>query len=607
MDVATIHEEERLGRALDTQILRRLCRYARPYTLAIAAGVALLLVSAALELVGPWLTKIALDRAIPDRDAGLLALLAAAYVGSLVLAFFAQYAEELVSTWVGQRVMLDLRTRLFRHLQGLSVRFFDRNPVGRLLTRLTQDVEALNELFSAGAVTIAGDLFTLVFIVAAMLAMDARLALLTFSVLPLVALVAAVFRARARDAYREIRLRLARLNAFLAERVTGMNVVQLFNRERAEGERFRELDREYLRAHLRSIRYYALFFPAIEVLSAVALALILWAGGRSVLEGTTTVGVIAAFLQYARRFYRPIQDLTEKYNVLQSAMAASERIFQLLDTRPDVRDPDEPVPLPRPVRGAIEFRDVWFAYNLADADAGDREPEWVLRGVSFRVEPGERVALVGHTGAGKTTVINLLLRFYDVQRGSITLDGIDVRRLRLADLRGAIGLVLQDVYLFSGTVRENLRLGRDDVTDAAIEEAARRVGLEGYVRRWPRGYDTPVGERGANLSVGERQLLAFARVWLLDPRVLVLDEATSSVDSEVEARIQAAVDELLRDRTSLVIAHRLSTVQNADRILVLHRGEIREEGTHAELLARGGLYARLYELQFAGRDAVPSR
>ncbi len=500
--------------------------------------------------------------------------------------------------------MYDLRRQLFGHLQRLSLRFFDRNPVGRLLTRITQDIEVLNELFSAGVVTIFGDVFTLTLIVVAMLAMDWKLALVTFSVIPAVAAVAAVFRAKARDAYREIRLRLARLNAFLAERITGMSVVQLFSREDRELDRFRRLDRDYLKAYLRSIRYYALFFPAIEVLGATALALILWYGGLSILEGTTTVGVVAAFLQYARRFYRPIQDLTEKYNVLQSAMASSERVFRLLDTQPDVHEPVRPVRLPRPVRGTIEFRDVWFAYNRAGASSRDVEPLWVLRGVSFRVEPGERVALVGHTGAGKTTVINLLMRFYDVQRGSIALDGHDIRTIHTSDLRSQLGLVLQDVYLFSGTVRENIRLGREDISDARIEEAARRVGLDAFVRRWASGYELQVGERGVNLSVGERQLLSFARALVLDPRVLVLDEATSSVDSEVEAWIQAAVDELLRGRTSLVIAHRLSTVQNADRILVVHRGEIREEGSHSELLARGGLYAKLYELQFARRPAA---
>ncbi|MGH7546320.1 MAG: ABC transporter transmembrane domain-containing protein, partial [Gemmatimonadota bacterium] len=401
-----LHEEEALGKAIELRLLRRLLRYAKPYGLPIGFAVLLLLVGAALELVGPWLTKIALDTAIPDGNVRLLAVLAGAYVGSLLIAFGLEYGETLLTTWVGQKVMYDLRLQLFRHIQRLSLRFFDRNPVGRLLTRITQDIEVLNEMFSSGVVTIFGDLFTLSLIVAAMLAMDWRLALVTFAVMPFVVAVAVVFRRKARDAYREIRLRLARLNAFLAERVTGISVVQLFNREAREQARFEELDRDYLKAHLRSIRYYALFFPAIEVLGASALALILWYGGRSILEGATTLGVVAAFLQYARRFYRPIQDLTEKYNTLQSAMASSERVFRLLDTEPEVKDPETPVRWAEPVRGAIEFRDVWFAYNAAGRRAADVEPDWVLKGVSFRVQPGERVALVGHTGAGKTTAIN---------------------------------------------------------------------------------------------------------------------------------------------------------------------------------------------------------
>lgn len=602
----SFHEEEALDRALDARLLRRLSRYARPYWLAIAAAAAALLLGAAVELVGPWLTKIALDEAIPQGNARLLGVLAALFVMSVALAFALEYVETLITTWVGQRVVYDMRMEVFRHVQRLSIRFFDRNPVGRLLTRVTQDIESLNEVFSTGVVTIVGDIFTLSLIIAAMLAMDWKLALVTFSVLPLLAVGTAIFRVKARGAYREIRLRLARLNAFLAERVTGMPVVQLFNREDRETARFQALDRDYLRAHLRSVRYYALFFPFVEVLAAVAMALIIWQGGRSILEGTTTVGVVAAFLQYGRRFYRPIQDLTEKYNALQSAMASSERVFKLLDTEPGVRDPAHPVALPRAVRGAIEFRDVWFAYNLADTAPPPAEPEWVVKGISFRVEPGDVVALVGHTGAGKTTVINLLMRFYDVARGAVMLDGVDVRHVRQSDLRSRIALVLQDVHLFSGTVRENIRMGRDHISDAQIEEAARRVGLDGFIRRLPKGYDQEVGERGANLSVGERQLLSFARALVSDPPILVLDEATSSVDSEIEGRIQLALAELMRGRTTLVIAHRLSTIQNADRILVLHHGELREEGTHEELLLRGGIYAKLYELQF-GRAAAEAR
>ncbi|MBI4522161.1 MAG: ABC transporter ATP-binding protein [Gemmatimonadetes bacterium] len=605
-----IHEEEALGKAYDARLMRRLLRYLIPYRWPVVAAVALLLLASVVELVGPWLTKIALDEAVPAGDGRLLGILAAVYVVSLLAALLLQYADELLTTWLGQRVMYDLRTQIFAHLQRLDLRYYDRTPVGRTLTRVTSDVEVLNELFSSGVVTVFGDVFTLVFIVGAMLIMDWKLALVTFAVLPFVALVAFLFRAKVREAYRDIRVRLARLNAFLNERFTGIRVVQLFNREAADARRFRELDRDYLNAHLRSIRYYALFFPAIELLTSVALALIIWYGGLSLLGGTLTLGVIAAFLQYARRFFRPIQDLSEKYNLLQGAMASSERIFKLLDTQPNIRDPDSPLHLPKEPRGEIEFRDVWFAYDGSGegkepvATAGPSgngpagAPTWVIRGLSFRVAPGERLAIVGHTGAGKTTLINLLMRFYDPQRGEILLDGVPIRRLPLAELRSRIGLVLQDVFLFSHDVAYNLRLGNQSIDAARMRNAAARVGAARFIDRLPRGYAQPLSERGSSLSVGERQLVSFARALTFAPLILVLDEATSSVDSEIEAQIQQAIEELLHGRTSLVIAHRLSTVQNADRIIVMHHGEIREEGSHEELLERGGIYARLHELQF---------
>jgi ATP-binding cassette, subfamily B, multidrug efflux pump len=588
---AAVHEEQALARTHDRLILRRLLGYVRPYRMRVALAVVLLLGVALLELLGPFLTAVALDRAIPAGDAGLVARLAALYAAALLLSFAFEYVQTLLTTWLAQRVMNDLRVEIFAHLQRLDLRYYDRNPVGRLMTRVTNDVEVLNELFGSGVVTVFGDVFTLVFIMAAMLLLDWRLALVTFAVLPLVAAVAFLFRAYVRRANQEIRVRLARINSFLQERVTGMRVVQLFGREAASRRRFAEINRDHLDSHLRTITYYALFFPAIEILTAVALALILWYGGGGVVQGTLTVGIIAAFLQYARRFFRPIQDLSEKYNLLQGAIASSERIFQLLDTRPEVLEPEEAVRLPSPSRGEVEFRDVWFRYA--------EDAPWVLRGVSFRARPGERVAIVGATGAGKSTIINLLMRFYDPQRGRVLFDGVPVDRVTTSELRARIGLVLQDVFLFSDDVSANIRLGDASIPEERVRAAAARVGAARFIERLPGGYAQPVGERGATLSVGERQLVSFARALAFDPLVLVLDEATSSVDSELEVQIERALETLMRGRTSLVIAHRLSTVQTADEILVLHHGEIRERGSHAELLRRRGIYARLHELQFA--------
>ncbi len=594
------HEEEALGKAYDSRLMKRLLRYLRPYRWQVVAAVIMLILASGLELVGPYLTAVAIDKAIPAGDLRLITVLATIYAVALAVALLLSYLQTLLATWIGQKVMYDLRTEIFAHLQRLSLRFFDRNPVGRLMTRMTSDVEVLNEMFTSGVVAIFGDVFTLLFIVGVMLAMNWKLALVSFTVLPLVWIVAMIFRLKVRRAYRDIRVKLARINAFLQERITGMSTVQLFGQEEREAKKFHNINFDHLYAHLRSITYYALFFPVIEILSAIALALIIWYGGLRVLDGTVTVGVVAAFLQYARRFYRPIQDLSEKYNVLQGAMASSERIFKLLDTDSLVADRETTRPLPSPVRGRIEFRNVWFAYNKAGFRDDGRLPDWVLKDVSLKVEPGERLAIVGHTGAGKTTIINLLMRFYDPQRGTILLDDIDIREFPQRELRSAIGLVLQDVYLFSGNARYNIRLGNEEISDDDIVEAARRVGADRFVRRLPDGYKQELGERGASLSVGERQLLSFARALAYNPCVLVLDEATSSVDSEIEARIQEAVEELMRGRTSLVIAHRLSTVQNASKILVLHGGEVQESGTHEELLERGELYARLYELQFVG-------
>ncbi len=596
-DVA-FHEEEALGKAYDARLMRRLLLYLRPYWKQVGLALFVLLLGAGANIVGPWITQQVIDEAIPRQDADFLGILALAFLGTVILGFVLEYVEALVTTWIGQSVMYDLRREIFAKLQRADLKFYDKTPIGRLMTRITNDVETLNELFSSGIVTVFGDLFTLAFIVVAMLGMNWRLALVTFSVLPLVFIVVFVFRAKIRDAYREIRVRLARVNAFMHERFTGIRVVQLFNREDADAAKLAELNDDHLQANLRSITYYALFFPLIEFFTALALALIIWYGGVHSLDGTITVGVIAAFLQYARRFFQPIQDLSEKYNLLQSAMASSERVFKLLDHEIAVVDPADPRPLPEPFEGLIEFDHVWFAYGT-DASG---EPDWVLRDVSLQVRPGEKVAIVGHTGAGKTTLINLLMRFYDPTRGRILLDGVPIHELRLHDLRSRIALVLQDVFLFSQDVGYNIRLGSAAIDADRVRAAAARVGATTFIERLPRGYDQPLGERGSTLSVGERQLVSFARALAFDPDILVLDEATSSVDSEIEAKIEAATDELLSGRTSLVIAHRLSTVQNADRIVVLHRGEVREQGTHDELLDADGLYARLHELQFVSAE-----
>jgi ATP-binding cassette subfamily B protein len=592
---APFHEEEALGKPYDAALMRRLLRYLRPYAWMTVGAITMLLGSALLQLAGPYLTQVAIDRAIPAKDLHLILRLGVAMAAALVAEFGLEYGQTVLTAFIGQRVMVDLRLEIFTKLQRLPIPFYDRNPVGRLMTRVTSDVETLNDLFTGGVVALFGDVFTLLVIMIWMLIVDLRLALVSFAVIPFVFAAARLFQSTVRRAYRDIRVKLARINAFLQEHVSGMRVVQLFGREAQSAERFDAVNRAHLVANLDSIVAYALFFPAIEVLTSVALASILLYGGNRVLGHTLTVGVLAAFLQLARRFFRPLQDLSEKYNIVQSAMASSERVFRLLDTPETVKDAEHPVRLPAPVKGTVAFEHVWFRYPIADGkERGDEG--WVLRDVSFEARPGETVAIVGHTGAGKTTIINLLLRFYDVERGRITVDGVDVREIAQDELRGLIGLVQQDVFLFTGDLTSNIRLGAD-LPDAAVEAAARRVGAHRFIERLPGRYAHRLGERGQNVSVGERQLLAFARALAVDPAILVLDEATSSVDAEAEEQIQAAIAELMQGRTSIVIAHRLSTVQHADAILVLHHGVVRERGSHRELLAAGGLYERLYQLQ----------
>ncbi len=591
--IALMDQDEALDKSYDARLLRRLLVYLRPYRGLTALAVLLLLAGAGLALVGPVLTQRALDVAIPARDTGLLGTLAVLFLAALVLEFVVEYGQTLLTTYLGQRVMYDLRMQIFGHLQRLSISYFDRNPVGRLMTRVTSDVETLNELFSSGVVTVFGDVFTLLAIMTMMLWIDWRLALVTFAVIPLVWLTARIFRRRVRQAFGDIRVRLARLNAYLQERLSGMRVVQLFGREADSAARFAELNQEHLEAHRRSITIYAVFFPVVELLTAVAMALLLYYGGLRALGGTITVGVLAAFIQLTRRFFQPLQDLSEKFNLLQSAMASSERVFALLDQPVTVLEPVNPETLPQPVRGEVRFERVWFRY-------GPNGP-WVLRDVSFTASPGQTIALVGHTGAGKTTIVNLLLRFYDPDRGRILIDGVDIRQLSTSDLRSLIGFVQQDLFLFAGDIQHNLTLDAPIPPEAA-RQAARRVGADRFIERLPAGYDHRLGERGRSLSVGERQLLSFARALALDPTILVLDEATSSVDAQAEGQIQRAIAELMTGRTSLVVAHRLSTILHADEILVLQHGEIRERGSHRELLAQQGLYERLYQLQLRGQE-----
>jgi ATP-binding cassette subfamily B protein len=499
----------------------------------------------------------------------------------------------------GQRIMFDMRMAIYRHLQKLDLRYYDHNPVGRLMTRVTSDVDVLNDLFTSGVVTIFGDVFTLVGIMAVMVGMNWRLALVSFAVLPLIALVTQWFRRNVRESYRIVRGWIARINAFLQENITGMSTVQLFRREAVNFARFDDIDRKHRDANVDSIFYYAVFYPAIEAISALASALIIWYGGANVIGGTLTLGALAAFLQYSQRFFRPISDMSEKFNVLQSAMASSERIFRLLDEPVSIQSPARPGPSAD--AGHIVFDHVWFAYNETRPDAA--EPEWVLKDVSFEVKPGQRIGIVGATGSGKTTIISLLLRLYDVQKGRITVDGVDVRDMDLRALRKLFSLVLQDVHLFSGTIADNIRLGEAAISDERIRQAAAAVHADTFIAKLPGGYAAPVAERGATLSVGQKQLLSFARALAFDPRVLILDEATSSVDTETEILIRDALGALMAGRTTIAIAHRLSTIQDMDRILVLHKGVVREAGTHQELLAMRGIYYKLFELQYKTKGA----
>jgi ATP-binding cassette subfamily B multidrug efflux pump len=625
--MASNQEEEVLGKAYDGRLMRRLLTYLRPYKWHVAVALAAIILKSGLDVLGPFLTKIAIDKYlakspnshswIGDRlsNAPLtgIAQIGGLYVGILLCTFALEFVQTYLMQWTGQKVMFDLRRQIFRHLQQMHVAFFDKNPVGRLVTRVTTDVDALNEMFTAGVVSIFEDVFVLAGIIAIMMKMNWKLALVTFAFLPLIIYVTKIFRDKVRDSYRRIRTAIARINSYLQEAVSGMLVLQLFNREKRAFNKFSEINASHMEAFKDAILAYSVYYPVVEIMSAIAIASIVWFGGNDVIRGVASIGVLVAFMQYAQRFFRPIQDLSEKYNILQSAMAAGERVFKLLDTKIEVTSPAVTKSPQGP--GRIEFDHVWFAYNVpavpetAQPSLVPRtaEPDWVLRDVSFVLEPGETIAVVGHTGAGKTTLISLLMRFYDVQRGAIRIDGVDIKDMHLDKLRGRFGVVLQDPFLFSGTVAGNIRLGTARIQDADVEQAAEDVNLGDFIRKLPGGFKEEVRERGSTLSTGQKQLISFARALAHNPKILILDEATSSVDTETEFRVRDALNRMVEGRTALVIAHRLSTIQRADKIIVMHKGQVREMGTHQQLLAQRGIYYKLYQLQYKDQEVSMGR
>jgi ATP-binding cassette subfamily B multidrug efflux pump len=634
--MASNQEEEVLGKAYDGRLMRRLLTYLRPYKWHVVVALAAIVLKSGLDVLGPFLTKIAIDKYlakspnshswIGDRlsDAPLLGIaqIGGLYVGILIFTFTLEFIQTYLMQWTGQKVMFDLRKQIFRHLQHIHVGFFDKNPVGRLVTRVTTDVDALNEMFTAGVVSIFEDVFVLAGIIGIMMKMNWKLALITFAVLPLIIYATLIFRDEVRDSYRRIRTAIARINAYLQEAVSGMLVLQLFNREKRAFNKFSDINASHMEAFKDAIMAYAVYYPVVEILSAIAIASIIWFGGNDVIRGVASIGVLVAFMQYAQRFFRPIQDLSEKYNILQSAMAAGERVFKLLDTKIEVTSPAITKQPQGP--GRLEFDHVWFAYGnkLAaekPADSSSQlgragapvptqsstqtdDPDWVLRDVNFVLEPGETIAVVGHTGAGKTTLISLLMRFYDVQRGALRIDGVDIKEMSLDDLRGRFGVVLQDPFLFSGTVEGNIRLGTARIQDADVEQAAEDVNLADFIRTLPGGFKEEVRERGSTLSTGQKQLISFARALAHNPKILILDEATSSVDTETEFRVRDALNRMVEGRTALIIAHRLSTIQRADKIIVLHKGQVREMGSHQQLLAQRGIYYKLYQLQYKDQE-----
>jgi ATP-binding cassette subfamily B multidrug efflux pump len=589
-----MHEEEITGKAYDMRLMRRLFKYIRNYKYLIFVGVALTLSASFLQLVGPYLTKVAIDDYISVKKLEGFYLIIILYFLILILAFLTQFLQIYLTQYLGQKLMYDIRSDLFSHIQLQSLRFFDKNPVGRLMTRLTSDIESLNQMFTQGIVTIFGDIFLLGGIIVAMINIDFSLALWAFSIIPLLFVVTFLFRAKVRVGFRHIRTWITRINSYLQENITGMIIVQIFNRIQKNFDDFKTINAKHTEAHIKTIFYYALFFPAIELIGAIAIALVIWRGGIYKIEGVTTLGALVAFIQYAQMFFRPISDLSEKYNILQQAMAASERIFKLLDTKPEITNQRAAVSDIK-IKGEIRFENVTFGYN---------PDEFVIHNVSFSLPKGEKIAVVGHTGAGKSTIINLLTRHYELNAGDIYIDNIPLRKWHLETLRRQIAVVLQDVFLFSGTIKDNIRLNNNEIPDEKIVWAAQQVNAHTFIEKLPRKYDTQLMERGASLSSGQKQLISFARALVRNPRILILDEATANVDTETEILIQEGLQRLMQGRTALIIAHRLSTIKHVDKIIVMHKGRIRETGTHRELIDQQGMYYQLYLLQYKDQETI---
>ena len=586
--IAARKEEDALGKPIDKIIFKRLLSYFKPYKWYIVLAVSLTVLISALAAVRPRLTPIAVDDMIVNKNLPGLQIIVLILFGTLVLQGIIQYAMAYLTSWIGQKIIFDLRKKIYKHTINLNLKFYDKNPIGRLVTRVTNDVEVLYEVFSSGLVTAFGDILTIVWILYFMFSLDFELTLYTLAVLPLLVYATSLFRKAVRNSYRKIRVLIANINTYIQEHITGISVVQIFGKEKRTVDEFEKINREHTEENKKSIMYYALFFPVVEFLGAAAVGIIIWYGGGQVLQNAVSVGVIIAFVQYTEMFFRPIRDLAEKYNILQTAMASSERIFNLLDTSNPIKDIDKPVKLEK-VKGSIQFKNVWFAYN---------DEDYVLKNVNFEFKEGEKVAFVGHTGAGKTTIINLINRFYDVNKGEIKIDGVNIKDIDQKELRKNTGVVLQDVFLFSGDIRYNIDLGNKDITEEQINDAIDNVGLRKFINELPGGLNHKVNERGTTFSVGQRQLISFARALAYNPRILVLDEATSSVDTETEILVQNAIKKLIEGRTSIIIAHRLSTIQSCDKIIVMHKGEVKEMGNHQELLNKKGLYYKLYQLQY---------